>query len=168
MGRGLGWSQPRGPMPGHDVRECMPSRSVDAGYKGDESAETVFELTYNWGVSSYELGNAFAQVAISTQVRQGRGAELARGRVHRIGHGPDVTWPDVGWPTPVSAALSVQDVYKTTESARQAGARVVREPGELPGLGTKIMALTDPDGYKLVFVDEADFAKELDDAAKKG
>jgi lactoylglutathione lyase len=33
------------------------------GY-GDEDAHAVLELTYNWGVDSYELGNAYGHVAI--------------------------------------------------------------------------------------------------------
>lgn len=33
------------------------------GY-GDEKDEAVLELTYNWGVDSYELGNAYGHVAI--------------------------------------------------------------------------------------------------------
>ncbi|MBF0219933.1 MAG: lactoylglutathione lyase [Gammaproteobacteria bacterium] len=33
------------------------------GY-GDESSHTVLELTYNWGVESYEVGNAFGHLAI--------------------------------------------------------------------------------------------------------
>lgn len=33
------------------------------GY-GDESDETVLELTYNWGVTEYELGAAFGHIAI--------------------------------------------------------------------------------------------------------
>lgn len=33
------------------------------GY-GDESETTVLELTYNWGVEQYELGNAFGHIAI--------------------------------------------------------------------------------------------------------
>jgi lactoylglutathione lyase len=32
----------------------------------------------------------------------------------------------------------------------------------VPGIGTKILACTDPDGYKYVFVDNADFLKELE------
>lgn len=58
--------------------------------------------------------------------------------------------------------LSPQDVYKTAEQIRAAGGTVVREPGAVPGIGTKITAVTDPDGYKLVFVDEEDFLKELE------
>jgi len=33
------------------------------GY-GDEDNNTVLELTYNWGVDSYELGTAFGHIAI--------------------------------------------------------------------------------------------------------
>lgn len=33
------------------------------GY-GDESDETVLELTYNWGVTEYDLGGAFGHIAI--------------------------------------------------------------------------------------------------------
>lgn len=33
------------------------------GY-GPESDQTVIELTYNWGVESYELGSAFGHLAI--------------------------------------------------------------------------------------------------------
>ena len=33
------------------------------GY-GDESDQTVLELTYNWGTSKYELGTAFGHLAI--------------------------------------------------------------------------------------------------------
>ena len=34
------------------------------GY-GAESETTVIELTYNWGVHSYELGNAYGHIAIA-------------------------------------------------------------------------------------------------------
>jgi len=33
------------------------------GY-GDESDNTVLELTYNWGVEKYELGNAYGHIAL--------------------------------------------------------------------------------------------------------
>lgn len=33
------------------------------GY-GDESDHTVLELTYNWGVDTYELGSAFGHIAL--------------------------------------------------------------------------------------------------------
>ncbi|MFD2111020.1 lactoylglutathione lyase [Thiorhodococcus fuscus] len=33
------------------------------GY-GDESTNTVIELTYNWGVETYEMGSAYGHIAI--------------------------------------------------------------------------------------------------------
>lgn len=34
------------------------------GY-GDEANNTVLELTYNWGVESYDLGTAYGHIAVS-------------------------------------------------------------------------------------------------------
>lgn len=89
------------------------------GY-GEEESSTVFELTYNYGVTEYTRGDGYAQVAVSTK-----------------------------------------DVYKTAEAIRAAGGTVTREPGPVPGIGTKVVACTDPDGWKIVFVDEEDFLNEL-------
>ena len=36
---------------------------VFVGY-GDERSNTVLELTYNWGVETYELGSAFGHLAL--------------------------------------------------------------------------------------------------------
>jgi len=58
-------------------------------------------------------------------------------------------------------AISTKDVYKTAEQIKAAGGTVTREPGPVPGIGTKIMACTDPDGWKIVFVDQKDFEAEL-------
>ncbi|UZE95501.1 lactoylglutathione lyase [Alkalimarinus alittae] len=38
---------------------------VFVGY-GDESQGAVLELTYNWGQSEYDLGNAYGHIAIET------------------------------------------------------------------------------------------------------
>ena len=54
-----------------------------------------------------------------------------------------------------------QDVYKTAEQIKAAGGKITREPGPLPGINTKILATTDPDGWKFVFVDNQDFLNEL-------
>ncbi|KAK1285870.1 putative lactoylglutathione lyase, chloroplast [Acorus calamus] len=91
------------------------------GY-GPEDKSTVLELTYNYGVTEYDKGNAYAQIAIGTD-----------------------------------------DVYKSAEAVRLFGGKVTREPGPLPGINTKITACLDPDGWKSVFVDNIDFAKELSD-----
>lgn len=39
---------------------------VFMGY-GDESHETALELTYNWGVDTYELGTAYGHIAIGVE-----------------------------------------------------------------------------------------------------
>jgi len=44
----------------------------------------------------------------------------------------------------------MQDVYKTAEAIRALGYEVTKEPGPLPGLGTKITASVDPDGWKVI------------------
>jgi len=49
------------------------------GY-GDESDNTVIELTYNWGVDSYEMGSAYGHIAIEVNdVYQAADAIKARG-----------------------------------------------------------------------------------------
>ncbi len=54
------------------------------GY-GDESANTVLELTYNWGVESYEIGTAFGHIALevddvyqATDALKNRGGKVIR------------------------------------------------------------------------------------------
>ncbi|XP_028802101.1 probable lactoylglutathione lyase, chloroplastic isoform X1 [Neltuma alba] len=90
------------------------------GY-GPEDKNAVLELTYNYGVTNYDKGNGYAQIAIGTN-----------------------------------------DVYKTAEAIKLYGGKIIREPGPLPGINTKIVACLDPDGWKSVFVDNVDFLKELE------
>lgn len=59
-------------------------------------------------------------------------------------------------------AIGTDDVYKTAEAIKLYGGNVLREPGPLPGINTKITACVDPDGWKTVFVDNIDFTKELE------
>lgn len=47
------------------------------GY-GSESDSSVLELTYNWGVTSYELGNGFGHLAIEVEDVYHATAEIAR------------------------------------------------------------------------------------------
>ncbi|KAK4365034.1 hypothetical protein RND71_016392 [Anisodus tanguticus] len=90
------------------------------GY-GPEDKNAVLELTYVYGVKSYDKGNGYGQIAVGTD-----------------------------------------DVYKTAEAIKLKGGEIVLEPGPLPGINTKITACVDPDGWKTVFVDNADFMKELE------
>lgn len=102
-----------------DTPEYKCSTAI-MGY-GAEDKNTVVELTYNYGVTQYDKGEGYAQIAIGTD-----------------------------------------DVYKTAEAVRLGGGKVIREPGPLPILNTKIMACLDPDGWKTVFVDNFDLLKELE------
>ena len=54
------------------------------GY-GEESQTAVIELTYNWGVDKYELGNAYGHVAIAVENAQKACEEVKRrgGKVTR-------------------------------------------------------------------------------------
>lgn len=54
-------------------------------------------------------------------------------------------------------AVSVPDVYDAAKIFENAGVAITRAPGPLPGFGTKICAVRDPDGWKTVMVDAADF-----------
>jgi lactoylglutathione lyase len=54
------------------------------GY-GDEAESSVIELTYNWGVDSYEMGNAYGHIAIevddvyqATEAIRARGGKILR------------------------------------------------------------------------------------------
>lgn len=97
------------------------------GY-AEEHQTTVLELTYNYGVTEYTKGTAYAQVAISTD-----------------------------------------DVYKSAAAVKLAieelGGKITRQPGPIPGINTKITSFLDPDGWKVVLVDNSDFLKELEHAA---
>ncbi|GKV15996.1 hypothetical protein SLEP1_g26711 [Rubroshorea leprosula] len=93
------------------------------GY-AEEEKTIVLELTYNYGVTEYTKGNAYAQVAISTD-----------------------------------------DVYKSAEVVdlvtKELGGKIIRQPGPVPGINTKITSFVDPDGWKTVLVDNEDFLREL-------
>ncbi|WCJ29470.1 Lactoylglutathione lyase [Euphorbia peplus] len=59
-------------------------------------------------------------------------------------------------------AIGTDDVYKSAEVIKLCGGRIIREPGPLPGINTKITAFLDPDGWKSVLVDNVDFLRELE------
>ena len=61
----------------------------------------------------------------------------------------------------LQVAISTTDVYKTAEQIRAAGGTITREPGPVPGIGTKILATTDPDGWKYVLVSRAGCSRSL-------
>ncbi len=81
------------------------------GY-GDESSNTVLELTYNYGVNHYDLGTAFGHLA-----------------------------------------LGVSDIRASVEKLRDAGAKIIREPGPVKFGTTVIAFIEDPNGYKIELIE---------------
>lgn len=58
-------------------------------------------------------------------------------------------------------ALATDDVFRAGARLREAGANMQKEPGEVPGIGTKIVSALDPDGHKFALVDWNDFLREF-------
>jgi lactoylglutathione lyase len=54
---------------------------------GDEDANTVIELTHNWGVEKYELGTAFGHIALGTPDIRGA-VEKVRALGHKVTREP--------------------------------------------------------------------------------
>ncbi|KAJ1428733.1 Vicinal oxygen chelate [Sesbania bispinosa] len=63
-------------------------------------------------------------------------------------------------------AIGTDDVYKSAEVVnivtQELGGTITRQPGPIPGINTKITSFLDPDGWKIVLVDNQDFLKELE------
>lgn len=238
-------------------RDVKEEKYINAflGY-GPETSHFVLELTYNYGVDSYDLGEGFGYfgIAVPDVHKKVEAIKEAGGKITRdagpvkggstviafaedptgykfeliqrpgtqdpicqvmlrvtnleksikyytealgmkllrtkenpeykytlafLGYGPEETHPVVeltyNWGrenyTKGNAygqiAVSTKDVYKTAERIKAGGWELTREPGPVSGIGTKICATVDPDGWKTVFVDEDDFLKELMTAETK-
>ena len=50
-------------------------------------------------------------------------------------------------------ALGVPDIYSTCEQLRDAGAKIIREPGPMKHGSTVIAFIEDPDGYQLELIE---------------
>jgi len=53
-------------------------------------------------------------------------------------------------------AISVSDAYQACDAARNNGGNVTREAGPVKGGSTVIAFVTDPDGYKIEFIERKD------------
>ncbi|XP_057764906.1 lactoylglutathione lyase GLX1 isoform X1 [Salvia miltiorrhiza] len=111
------------------------------GY-ADEYETIALELTYNYGVSEYTKGNAYAQVSLM---------------LHRFIHILlcVINYIFSLWMLSVfQIAISTDDVYKSAEVVnvviQELGGQITRQPGPIPGLNTKITSFLDPDGWKTV------------------
>ena len=53
----------------------------------------------------------------------------------------------------MQVAIGTDDVYKSAEAVelvtKELGGKILRQPGPLPGLNTKITSFLDPDGWKV-------------------
>ena len=88
--------------------------NIFVGY-GDESSETILELTHNWDQEGpYDHGTAFGHLAVA-----------------------------------------VPDIYKTCDTLKANGGKVVREPGPMKHGTTVIAFVEDPDGYKIELIERA-------------
>lgn len=88
------------------------------GY-GEESETAVIELTYNWGVDSYELGTAYGHIALSVD-NAAEACELIRqngGNVTREA-GPVKAAP------PSSPSWKIRTVTKSSSLKRKMPAKV--------------------------------------------
>lgn len=63
-------------------------------------------------------------------------------------------------------AISVDDAYKACEDVKAAGGNVTREAGPVKGGNSVIAFVTDPDGYKVEFIERKDDAS-VEDANTK-
>jgi len=89
-----------------------------------------------------------------------------------VGFGPEETHPALelthNWDTKSyelgtaygHIALGVQDIYATCERLRQAGARIVREPGPMKHGTTVIAFVEDPDGYRVELIEQKHARKD--------
>ncbi len=50
-------------------------------------------------------------------------------------------------------ALGVDDIYRTCETLRSKGVKIVREPGPMKHGGSEIAFIEDPNGYKIELID---------------
>ena len=96
----------------HEVTEGKYTLAF-LGY-GDEKTHTVLELTYNWGVDSYELGSAFGHLALGVPDIHGT-CETLRKAGARITREPG----PVKFGTTVIAFIEDPDGYKIELIERQ-------------------------------------------------
>ncbi|QHO22105.1 putative lactoylglutathione lyase [Arachis hypogaea] len=145
------------------------------GYGPEDSNFTV-ELTYNYGVDKYEIGNGFGHLGVVVE-DAAKAVDLIKAKGGKVIKEPG---PVKGGSTVTSfiqdpdgdldraiifyqkIAIGTNDVYKSAEAIKLCGGKIIHEPGPLPGINTKIAVCLDPDGWKLAFVDNADFMKELE------
>ncbi|CAN6691393.1 unnamed protein product [Malus baccata var. baccata] len=68
-------------------------------------------------------------------------------------------------------AIGTDDVYKSAAAAKlvtkEVGGKIIRPPGPIPKIHTKITAFLDTDGFETVLVDNEDYLKRIEERAVK-
>jgi lactoylglutathione lyase len=97
-------------------KEDFPDGKFTLAFVGYQSERdgAVLELTYNYGVESYDPGSAFGHIAIE-----------------------------------------VDDAGKACDAVKLKGGKVIREAGPMMHGTTIIAFVTDPDGYKIEFIQKS-------------
>lgn len=121
------------------------------GY-ADEYETIVLELTYNYGVTEYTKGNAYAQVRYVFVAKSLEDLSTLELYLYII----FIYLPCLYDECKISLqiAISTDDVYKSGEVVnhvtQELGGKITRQAGPIPGINTKIVAFLDPDGWKTV------------------
>ena len=117
-------------------------------------------------VGDLERSLDFYTRVIGMQLLRRRDYPEGRFTLAFVGFGPEETHPALelthNWDTKQyelgtaygHIALGVQDIYATCERLRQAGARIVREPGPMKHGTTVIAFVEDPDGYRVELIEQ--------------
>lgn len=118
------------------------------GY-GPEANGPVLELTYNYGVTNYDKGNGYTQV--NSVLFLSCAEDFMTFGQSYMNHNASHYKKYVTHLVFKQIAIGTNDVYKTAEAIKLYGGKIIREPGPLPGINTKIVVCLDPDGWKLVW-----------------
>ncbi|VAH15584.1 unnamed protein product [Triticum turgidum subsp. durum] len=121
-------------------RDIPEERYTNAflGY-GPEDSHFVAELTYNYGVESYDIGSGFGHFGIAVEDLS------STNRVSSISSSSIAFF--------YMNELRILQVEKTVELIKAKGGTVTREPGPVKGGKSVIAFIEDPDGYKFELIE---------------
>ncbi|KAM3401771.1 hypothetical protein ACQJBY_006039 [Aegilops geniculata] len=121
-------------------RDILEERYTNAflGY-GPEDSHFVVELTYNYGVESYDIGSGFGHFGIAVEDLS------STNRVSSISSSSIAFF--------YMNELRILQVEKTVELIKAKGGTVTREPGPVKGGKSVIAFIEDPDGYKFELIE---------------
>jgi len=116
-----------------------------------EQRDPVSKVSYN--CTNIENSIKFYQTALGMTCFESSGslAKLGYGSekdstIVELVHSDEATEVGDGYG---QIAISTPDVYAAADSITKSGFEVTRAPGPVPGIGTKVTAVRDPDGFKV-------------------